>query len=149
MKHLRTYKSINESTLGELSFEDFKDILIDIADLGDEYKFNNTYGYSLVIYLNIDRMLLDPTDRFNYLKEISDYNRPIDLNDMTFEKIKDSISNRISYYESKIKLIIEVNKKLLDIIKRLEDSVNILKKFKHHGISISFDSNLVCLEFFM
>lgn len=32
MRYLKTYKSINESTLGDLNFEDFQDLFVDITD---------------------------------------------------------------------------------------------------------------------
>jgi hypothetical protein len=39
MKYLKKYGSIKESTMGDLSFEDFQDILTDITDKYD-FKFS-------------------------------------------------------------------------------------------------------------
>ena len=100
MKYLKTYKFINESTFGDLSFDDFKDILIDITDKLDNfdyYKQNNLYQIN--IRTNIPDFLLnkDVYDVINSKEtELNSINKQITEMSKLIELIKDIEENVIT-----------------------------------------------------
>lgn len=131
MKYLKTYYNINESTSGDLSLDDFIDILRDITD-DYEHKVEsieeeNEKYYDCWIYLNGFK---DPQDinafQFRFLEEKAHSDHPVDIKNMTdyydlnikdgFEEENNVLLENIKYLQSRL----ELNKKIYQILENFE-----------------------------
>jgi hypothetical protein len=158
MKYLKTYKSINESTLGELSFEDFKDILIDIVD---EYSESHEFiEYSeeqedsyFGLYMNIQSKYMEYNfDILGELKDFGDHDDPQTLDHTNYVDIIDRIEdNRSDLQEIKDKIdeCISFNKKMNSLIDELNSYIfPKLNSFSNcEDVRIGFDSEGIIIEF--
>lgn len=110
MKYLKRYNNILESTLGELSFEDFQDIIIDLIDNSDEFNISeqdDLYEFSIKYKLsglfksdnlyydviNENKGELNLNNINNQIKEISKL-----INDI--KEIENNIINRLVKFEN-------------------------------------------------
>jgi lipopolysaccharide biosynthesis protein len=133
MKHLKTFKGINESTSGECDFETFKEIMFEITDEFDDVEFNDysetDYFYDCWINLSSKFRTHDDFNMsFDYLADIIEpYDSPDNIKYILED---DKIYNHINSYldklheiKSNIDNFILANEEVLRLFKNIEDFI--------------------------
>jgi len=156
MKYLKKYRAIKESIMGDLSFEDFQDIVTDITDKHDgDYYFNeedsDEHFYQLILnfepnYVVIDENGMDSLSKFGTMDEPSTYSdnlysdikESIEDKNSELESTKKDIDNMISFNKKVINIIDEINKYLIPRLRSFSNCVE---------IRIGFDVDELFIEF--
>ena len=156
MKYLKKYGSIKESTMGDLSFEDFQDILTDITDKHDgDYYFNeedsDEHFYQLILNFEPNYVVIDENG-MDFLSKFGTMDDPLTYNDEIYINIKESIEDKNSQLESTKKNIdnmISFNKKIIDIIDEINQYIiPRLRLFSNClEIKIGFEVDELSIEF--
>jgi len=157
MKYLKTYKSVNEDTsLGELSFEDFSDLFIDITDMYKheilDYHDEDTAYFEVKIFIEMDLDGADIDYGFNYLNGFGTVDEPDKISD--FSEIRKYIMGEIPDLEDKIneiKTTIEASKKLHELLEDIESNIlPRLKLFSNYShIEVGFQDDEFCLLYYI
>ncbi len=157
MKYLKKYGSIKESTMGDLSFEDFQDILTDITDKVDgDFNFHHIEDeedgyYVLILTLKPNYVVIDENG-MEFLSKFGRIDDPLTYNDEIYINIKESIEDKNSQLESTKKNIdnmISFNKKIIDIIDEINQYIiPRLRLFSNClEIKIGFEVDELSIEF--
>lgn len=139
MKYLKTYHSVNESNSGDLSFDEFKDIMIEMID---EYEYDlkhetvdgsivtddNLEFYDCWIFLKPLENPKEMTDyQYKFLVDMGDSDDPNSIEDIN--KFKSHINNlfneRLVILEDNIKYLTSI----VEYNKRLEYILNYFKEY--------------------
>lgn len=158
MRYLKTYKSVNESTLGDLSFEDFQDLFVDITDKWDDFNFyNHDEDFSFNIYefsIGFD-FGSTPSDegRVNNDLDFIYHSDSDNIQDSIFNiensifKEKNKISENITYLNSLLKTYDEIERFLLE----LKDHVvpKMVKFSNCEIVKLHVDKYDIILEFYI
>ena len=156
MRYLKTYKSVNESTLGDLSFEDFQDLFVDITDKWDDVSFREIkdigdkfYGISIII--NIEFIEGNDFDILSILRDFSNNDDPLVVSEEEFVDIFDKIDDNIqNLYDLKDKIdsIMSKNKEIKKLIEEIKIVYHRLKHFSNYKeIQLAFDYDEVSLYY--
>ena len=153
MKYLKTYYSINESKLDNLSLDGFIDIMRDITDSYDhriEYIDNNKEEfYDCWIYLNglEDPDVFNP-HQFQFLQDIAHCECPTDINNMVdfydlnikdkFNDERDILLDNIEYLKNRL----DLNNKVLEVVDILEQYIipRFMEFSNFHKSTLGFES---------
>ena len=142
MRHIKTFKSINEDKLGDCDFETFKEIMFEITDEFDDVEFNDYSETKVVLYryrpgyfydcwINLRskfRTYDDFSMSFDYLADVIE---PYDSSDNIKNILDDGkIYNHINSYLDKLHQIksnidnfIESNQEVLKLFKNIEEFI--------------------------
>lgn len=132
MRHLKTFKSLNESTSGECDFEAFKEIMYDITDEFSSFEFSD---YSSEEYGSFYDCQIDIVD-----SEFYDYYSTLDFSELLSLDVVEPIDGPDNiegiYKEGKVYTEINWNiDKLLDFKKRIDAAIlsnqKMIKLFKN------------------
>ena len=158
MKYLKKYRSIKESKMGDLSFEDFKDILTDITDkMDNDFHFYHVDEeedgyYTLILtfdspsYVVIDESGMEFLSKFGRKDEPSTYNDEIYINikesiedkNSELESLKIDIDNMISFNKKIINIIDEINQYIIPRLRSFSNCLEIEIGFEVDELSIEF-----------
>lgn len=144
MRHIKTFKSINEDKLGDCDFETFKEIMYEISDDFNNVDFNDyseDYFYDCWIDLSDTLTYDDFNLSFDYLSEVVEpYDSPDNikyiLQDNTIHGHIESYIDGLYKLKSGIDSFIEDNKKVSKLFKDIEEFI--LPRFQ------SFDNFVQC-----
>jgi hypothetical protein len=144
MKYLKKYGSIKESTMGDLSFEDFQDILTDITDKYD-FKFSfdeDKKSYDFWIFFDVSSIHIKE-DGFGFIREYL----PETIND-TLECVGEKNADLESAKEN-IDKMVSLNKKLINILNELQKYI--IPRFKSfsncESVVIEYEEDAILIQF--